>query len=329
MRMHRLTKIAGALVALAMAAFSATARAQGQTYPENKPIVLVIPFAPGGGTDALARPFGKVLSERLGQPVVLENKGGGGGMIAAQYVAKARPDGHTLLMTTSTFLTAASGQRALPYDVLKDFTPVSWLGRGPLLVIVNKDTGITTLQDLIARGKAKPDSINFASSGVGSVLHLAGELFIQRAGIKATHIPYQGAGPGLVDLLAGHVQLFLMTVPSIIGHVKSGGVTLLATTGTTRMAAFPNVPTVAEAAIPGFEAGTWWGITGPAGLPPHVIETLDKAVKDSVRTEVMRKRFEDEGAEIVDATPAQFGAMLRDELAVWRGVVKDGNLKFE
>ncbi len=327
MRMLRLNTIAAAIMAFAIAALPASGFAQ--VYPENKPIVLVIPFAPGGGTDALARPFARVLSERLGQPVVLENKGGGGGMIAAQYVAKARPDGHTLLMTTSTFLTAASGQRPLPYDVLKDFTPVSWLGRGPLLVIVNKDTGITTLQELIARGRAKPDSINFASSGVGSVLHLAGELFIQRAGIKATHIPYQGAGPGLVDLLAGHVQLFLMTVPSIIGHVKSGGVTLLATTGRTRMAAFPNVPTIAEAAIPGFEAGTWWGITGPAGLPPHVIETLDKAVKDSVRTEVMRKRFEDEGAEIVDATPGEFGAMLAAELAVWRQVVKDGNLKFE
>ena len=239
--------------------------AGAQTFPENKPIILVVPFSAGGGTDAVARDIGRVLGERLGQPVVVENKGGGGGMIGAQFVAKARPDGHTLLLTTSSLLTASAGQRKLPYDVLKDFTPVSLFARGPLMVIVNKDAGINSIENLVATAKAKPEALNFASSGIGSVLHLSGELLAQRAGIKITHVPYQGAGPATIDLLAGHVQMFVMTPPSVIGHIKSNSLKVIATTGKTRMKIFPDVPTVQEAGVAEYDVGTWWGITGPAG----------------------------------------------------------------
>lgn len=314
-------------VALSLAAFAGGTPAWA--YPEGKPIVLVVPFAAGGGTDAVARDIAAALDEKLGQTVVVENKGGGGGMIGAQHVARARRDGHTLLLATSTLLTGASGQRKLPYDVLQDFTPVSLFARGPLLVVVNKDTGITSIQDLVARAKAKPGALNFASSGIGSVLHLAGELLVQRGGVNIVHVPYQGAGPATIDLLAGHVQLFVMTPPSVIGHIRSGGVTLLATTGRERMKIFPDVPTVQEAGIVDYEVGTWWGIVGPAGLPDDVVSTLDKAVKAAAASDKVRKRFEDEGAEVLSASQSEFRALMQRDLAMWRKVVADGNLKFE
>ena len=314
---------------LAASSFACPLLAGAQTFPENKPVVLVVPFSAGGGTDAVARDIGRVLGEKLGQPVVIENKGGGGGMIGAQHVAKARPDGHTLLLTTSSLLTASAGQRKLPFDVLKDFTPISLFARGPLMVIVNNDAGITSIADLIAKAKAMPDALNFASSGIGSVLHLSGELLAQRAGVKITHVPYQGAGPATIDLLAGHVQVFVMTPPSVIGHIKAKSLKVIATTGRTRMKIFPDVPTVQEGGVAGYDVGTWWGITGPAGMPPSVVAAIDKAVRDALTADVVRKRFEDEGAEIVTSSQAEFAQLLRSDLDMWRQVVKDGNLKYE
>ena len=314
---------------LAASSFACPLLAGAQTFPENKPVVLVVPFSAGGGTDAVARDIGRVLGEKLGQPVVIENKGGGGGMIGAQHVAKARPDGHTLLLTTSSLLTASAGQRKLPFDVLKDFTPISLFARGPLMVIVNNDAGITSITDLIAKAKAMPDALNFASSGIGSVLHLSGELLAQRAGVKITHVPYQGAGPATIDLLAGHVQVFVMTPPSVIGHIKAKSLKVIATTGRTRMKIFPDVPTVQEGGVAGYDVGTWWGITGPAGMPPSVVAAIDKAVRDALTADVVRKRFEDEGAEIVTSSQAEFAQLLRSDLDMWRQVVKDGNLKYE
>ena len=314
---------------LAASSFACPLLAGAQTFPENKPVVLVVPFSAGGGTDAVARDIGRVLGENLGQPVVIETKGGGGGMIGAQHVAKARPDGHTLLLTTSSLLTASAGQRKLPFDVLKDFTPISLFARGPLKVIVNNDAGITSIADLIAKAKAMPDALNFASSGIGSVLHLSGELLAQRAGVKITHVAYQGAGPATIDLLAGHVQVFVMTPPSVIGHIKAKSLKVIATTGRTRMKIFPDVPTVQEGGVAGYDVGTWWGITGPAGMPPSVVAAIDKAVRDALTADVVRKRFEDEGAEIVTSSQAEFAQLLRSDLDMWRQVVKDGNLKYE
>jgi tripartite-type tricarboxylate transporter receptor subunit TctC len=314
------------IVRLLVGAMAMATPAAAQDYPENRPITLVVPFAPGGGTDIVARELGKLIGEKLGQPVIIENKGGAGGIIGAQFVSKTKPDGHTLLLTTATFLTAAAGQRVAPYDVEKEFTPVSLFGRGPMMVVVNKQTGIKTLAELLAAAKADPGKFHFASSGTGSIVHFAGELFIQRAGVKMTHVPYKGTAPAMIDVISGQVQVYVGTVPSVIGHVKGGKLEVLALAAKTRMKAYPDVPTVDEAGVKGFEAGTFWGITGPAGLPAHVIAKLDAAIRSAVASDAMQKRFEDEGAEVVTGSPADFGQMLKDELASWRQVVKDGNL---
>jgi tripartite-type tricarboxylate transporter receptor subunit TctC len=298
--------------------------AHAQTYPDNRPITLVVPFAAGGGTDIVARELGRLIGERLGQTVIVENKGGAGGIIGAQYVAKAKPDGHTLLLTTATFLTAAAGQRVAPYDVEKDFTAVALFGRGPMMIVVNKQLGITTVAELLAAAKAK--TFHYASSGTGSIVHYAGELFVQRTGVPMTHVPYKGTAPAMVDVISGHVQAYIGTVPSVIGHVKAGQLQLLAIAAKSRMKAYPDVPTADEAGVKGYEAGTFWGVTGPAGLPPTVLARLDAAIRSAVASDTMQMRFDLEGAEADLRGSTDFAAMLKSELATWRQVVKDGNL---
>jgi len=326
-----MTRLAIALSASFCFGFALGAASPGaaQSFPEKRPIALVVPFAPGGGTDAIARDLGRHLQEDLGQSVVIDNKGGGGGVIGAQLVAKARPDGHTLLVITSTFITSSAGDKAPPYDVLRDFAPIAYLGRGPMLIVVNKDLGIATLAALIERARAKPDALNFVSSGPGSVTHLAGELFLQNAGVKMTHIPYKGSGPALLDLIAGRAEVFFATVPTILGQIKSGNVRLLAATTARRAPLFPETPTVQEFGVKDYDVGTWWGVVGPAGLPAPTVDALNGAVNRAAASETLRKRFADEGAEPFDGKPADLAAVMRAELATWRKVVKDGGLKFD
>ena len=247
-----------------------------QAYPQ-KAVTLVVPFAPGGGTDSLARELAKLLQEKLGQPFVVDNRGGAGGAIAAAQVAQAKPDGYTLLFVTSTFVTVAATDRKLAYDIARDFTPVALLGRGPLLLVVNKETNIATVAQLVDTAKKKPDSLNYVSAGPGSINHLAGELFSQRAGVKMTHIPYKGSGPATMDLIGGQAQVFFATVPTILGQVKGDKVRLVAATSSGRSKLFPNAPTVQEAGIRDFAVETWWGIVGPAGLPPDIVRALHAA----------------------------------------------------
>lgn len=322
--------MAWAIVAAGMALVCAAASsALSQAFPERRPITLVVPFAPGGGTDAIARDLGRYLQEGLGQSVVVDNKGGGGGVIGAQLVAKARPDGHTLLFITSTFITSSAGDKPPPYDVLKDFTPIAYLGRGPMLIVVNKDIGIATLAQLIDRTRAQPEALNFVSSGPGSVTHLAGELFLQSAGVKMTHIPYKGSGPALLDLIAGRAEVFFATVPTILGQIKGDNVRLLATTAARRSGLFPDTPTAQEFGVKNYDVGTWWGIVGPAGLPAPIVEALNRAINQAAGNEAIRKRFAEEGAEPFRGAPEELAAVMRAELATWRKVVKDGGLKFE
>jgi tripartite-type tricarboxylate transporter receptor subunit TctC len=333
--MKKLPRRRGALARRAMIAgllglgslVPALAHAQG--FPQNRPITLVVPFVAGGGTDAIARELAQYLNQKLGQPIVIDNRGGAGGTIAAQLVSKAKPDGHTLLFVTSTFITSATTDLKLSYDVIKDFTPVALLGSGPLLVVVNKDLGITTLQQLIDRAKAKPDALNFVSSGQGGINHLAGELFVQRTGAKMTHIPYKGSAPATLDLISGQAEVFFATVPTIISHVQSKAVRLLASTGTERSKLFPETPTVMESGVKDYAVSTWWGIVGPAGLPPEIVAKLNEAVNESAASEPMQKRFADEGADTFRGNPAAFATHLQNELASWRKVVHDGGLKFE
>ena len=313
------------LVAFASLA-SPLSRAQG--YP-HRPITLVVPFAPGGGTDSLARELGKLLQDKLGQPVVIDNRGGAGGAIAAGQVSQAKPDGYTLLFVTSTFVTVAATDRKLPYDILKDFTPIAMLGRGPLLLVVNKDLPVTTVAQLVDAAKKKPDAFNYVSAGPGSINHLSGELFVQRTGARMTHIPYKGSGPATMDLIGGQAQVFFATVPTILGQVKADKVRLLASTGAQRTPLFPDVPTVQESGVKSFAVETWWGIVGPPGLPPVVVATLNKAINASAAAEEMKKRFETEGAERFAGPPAELGNVLRNELDGWRRVVREGGLKLD
>ena len=317
------TLLAGIILVLAAAA----SHAQG--YPQQKPITLVVPFAPGGGTDSLARELGKLLGDKLGQPIIVDNRGGAGGAIAAAAVSQAKPDGHTLLFITSTFVTVAATDRKLSYDIQKDFSPIAMLGRGPLLLVVNKETGITSVAQLIESAKKKPDSLNYVSAGQGSINHLAGELFVQRTGTKMTHVPYKGSGPATMDLIGGQAQIFFATVPTIIGQVKGDKVRLVATTTSIRSKLFPNVPTIQESGVRDFNVETWWGIVGPPGLPADIVKILNKAINDAAANEEMRKRFESEGADAFIGTPADLATALGSELEGWRKVVREGGLKLD
>lgn len=313
--------------ALTLAAFSPAAHAQA--FPQKKPITLVVPFAPGGGTDALARELAKPLGDKLGVSIIVDNRGGAGGSIAAQQIAQAKPDGHTLLFVTSTFVTVAATDRKLAYDITKDFAPIAMLGRGPLLLVVNPQTGIASVAQLVETAKKKPDALNYVSAGPGSINHLSGELFVQRTGARMTHIPYKGSGPATMDLIGGQAQVFFATVPTILGQVKGGKVRLIATTGKMRSKLFPDMPTVMESGVKDFEVGTWWGIVGPRDLPPEVVTLLNQAINEATAGEALAKRFVEEGAERIAGSPADFGVALAQELDGWRKVVKSAGLKID
>ena len=299
-----------------------------QSYP-TRSITLVVPFAPGGGTDSLGRELAKLLQERLGQSVVVDNRGGAGGAIAAAQVSQSKPDGYTLLMVTSTFVTVAATDRKLPYDILKDFTPIALLGRGPLLLVVNKDLGIRSVAQLIDAAKKKPDAFNYVSAGPGSINHLSGELFVQRSGARMTHIPYKGSGPATMDLIGGQAQVFFATVPTILGQVKGDKVRLIATTSAKRSNLFPEVPTIMESGIKDFVVETWWGIVGPPGLPADVVAALNKAINEAAAAPELKKRFETEGAEQFAGKPEDLRRVLGQELESWRRVVREGGLKLD
>ncbi|WP_336691455.1 tripartite tricarboxylate transporter substrate binding protein [Delftia acidovorans] len=296
------------------------------SYPARA-ITLVVPFAPGGGTDSIARDIAKNLGERLGQPVVVDNRGGAGGAIGAAAVAKAPADGYTLLFATSTFITNAAVEAKLPYDPLKDFAPVAMIGRGPLLLVVSRQVGATSVAQLVAAARAQPQGLNYCSAGNGSINHLAGEMFRQRAGLELTHVPFKGSGPATVELLAGRVDLFFATVPTILAQVREGKLPLLAVTSARRSPLFPDTPTVAEAGLPGFEVGTWWGVLAPGKTPKAIVDALNRAVNEAAAAEPMPGRLEHEGASAVRLTPAAFGEELRKELALWRGIATGSGLR--
>jgi tripartite-type tricarboxylate transporter receptor subunit TctC len=320
---NRLLRAASA-AALLILPFLATA----QDYPK-RPITIIVPFAAGGGTDSIARELSKDLSDKLGQPVIIDNRGGGGGAIGSRLVAKSDPDGYTLLFVTSTFVTHAATETKSSYDVNKDYAPVAMIGRGPLMVVTHKSVGAKSLKELIAATKAKSGGLDFCSSGTGSVTHLAGELFRQRSGANLTHVPYKGSGPATVDFLAGRTHAFFATMPTMLQHVKAGTVDVLAVTGAKRSALFPKVPTVAEAGIPNYDITTWWGIVAPAGTPEPIVAKLNALINQAAAKDPLKGRLVSEGAEAYRATPAEFRSMLASEFAMWKEVVKSGNIKLD
>jgi tripartite-type tricarboxylate transporter receptor subunit TctC len=300
--------------------------AASEDYP-SRPITLVIPFAPGGGTDSIGRELAKFMSDKLGQSVVVENRGGGGGSIASRYVAKAKPDGYTIMLATSTFVTHASTEAKPSYDVVKDYAQVALLGRGPLMIVSYKGLGLKTVKDLVEASHKDPNGLHYCSSGLGGITHLAGELFRQKTGANLTHIPYKGSGPATVDLLAGRTQVFFTTIPTMLGHVKTGSVDVLATTGPKRLDILPHIPTAAEAGISDYSLYTWWGIVAPAGTPDAIVQKLNKVVNEATSKDPLKGRLVNEGAESFSGTPADFRKMLGEEMTMWKNVVKKGNIQ--
>lgn len=312
--------------AIVAALLTAPILAVAQDYPK-RPITMIVPYAAGGGTDNVARVLAKGLSDKLGQSVIIDNRGGGGGTIGSKQAAKSNPDGYTLLFVSSSFVTHAATEAKASYDVNKDYAPIAMIGRGPLILVTHKGVGAKTVPELIEASKKKPEGLNFASSGPGTILHLAGELFKQKTGANLTHIAYKGSGPATTDFLAGRTQVFFTTVPAMIQHVKANSVDLLAVTSDKRSPLFPDVPTVAEAGVPNYNITTWWGVLAPAGTPEPIVTKLNKAVNEVASAEPLKGRLVNEGAEPFTGTPADFGKTLNTELVMWKDIAKAANLK--
>ena len=300
--------------------------AAAQTYPD-RPVRLIVSFAPGGGTDVAARQIQPLLSERLGRQVVIDNRPGGGSSLGTNLVAKAAPDGYTLLMSDTTFGIIPGLYAKLPYDALRDFAPVTQVSSMPSALVVHPSLAVNSVKELIAVAKAKPGSLNFGSGGVGTPVHMAGELLQLQAGVKMVHVPYKGAGPALADLIGGHFQVMFPTVQSVAPHIKSGRVRLLAFTTEKRSPAYPEVPTMQEAGVPGVVSIAWFGIHAPAGTPRAIVSKLHAETAKIVQEPVIRDRLLNEGAEPVGSTPEQFAKFVAGEIAKWTGVVKAAGIK--
>lgn len=298
-------------------------------YPTH-PVTLVVAFTPGGPSDVLARIIGKKLGELLGQPFVIENRPGAGGNIAAEVVARAAPDGHTLLMGNNSILaTNASLYRKLGYDAERDFAPISLIGAQANILVVNPALPVTSMAELIALARAEPGKLNFASSGHGAAAHLAGELFKTEAHIEIQHVAYKGAAPALQDVIAGHVQVMFATAASVVGHIRSGLVRPLAVTTLTRTAVLPEIPTVAELGLPGFNATTWHGLVAPAGTPKDVIEALHRATVTALADARVRQQLGELGVDIAGSSPEEFSAYMKSEIPKWRAVVAAAGAKLD
>ena len=300
----------------------------GQAFP-TRPIRLISPFAPGGGNDIISRTLGAAVSKGLGQSIVVDNRPGANTIVAMEILARATPDGYTLLTTSSSQATNATLYTKLPYDSIKDFAPVSRIGVSPLIVAVNPSLPIHSVRDLIAAAKAKPGGIMYPSAGTGNSTHLAGELFAVMAGVTLTHVPYKGSGPGIVDLIAGRLQALFSTAPSVLPHSKAGRLRALAVTSSARSALVPQLPTVAESGIPGYEASSWYGIIAPAGTPRAVITRLNREITAVLATPEFREQLMSAGADPAPNTPEQFAALITSEIAKWAKVIKLSGAKAE
>ena len=323
MKRREFIKAAGGLAGgLAVWPYAARAQQPATDYP-TRPITLIVPYAPGGGNDVMARGVAIPMSKTLGQPIVIENHGGAGGSIGTRQVATAAPDGYTLgLGGTGTLAIDPTLYPNAGYDPRKDFAPVGLIATNPMIIVVNPSLPATNVRELIALAKAQPGKLNYASAGTGSGIHLGTVLFAQAAGIELTHVPYRGTGPALTDLLGGHVTLYFSSLPSAIGLIKDGKLRALGVTGLKRSPTFPDVPTVAEQGLPGFEAVLHYGIVAPAGTPRPIITKLNSALRAALDDPTLASRFAAEGAEPLATTPEEYAADIDREESKWSALVK-------
>ena len=316
-----------AKAAFAVSCLALAGAVLAQPYPA-KPLRVIVPFAPGGGSDFIGRFIAQRMSATLGQQVVVENKPGAGGMLGVEQGVKAAPDGYTLTLVASSYTVNPSLYR-LAFDPVADITPVIQLSQGPLLVVVGASLPYRTLTDLIAAARAKPGTIHYASSGQGSVIHLATEMFGAMAGVRMSHVPYKGTGPALTDTLSGQTQVFFSSTANAMGHVKGGKLRPLAVTTARRIPALPEVPTVAEAGVPGYETILWHGLIGPKGMPASVVERLNKEASAALGLKESAEQLQNDGVAPAGGSPAQFAALIQREIGLWRKVAAEAGVKPE
>jgi tripartite-type tricarboxylate transporter receptor subunit TctC len=305
------------------------AHASGQAAWPNRPIKLIVPFAPGGSNDNIARVLAIQLGARLGQSIVVENKGGSGGTIGTDSVAKSPPDGYTLLFASTSITTNVASGKKLPYDPSKDLEPIGEVGAGPFVVVVSNDLKVTTLGEFIALARAKPKSINYGSAGVGGINHLGTELLASEAKVQLVHVPYRGIGPAFTDLIAGNLQMLLPTLASVTQYIQAGTMRGLAVTGAQRSPLAPELPTVAEAGLPGFRLEAWWGLLGPARLPAALIKRLGEELNATLALPDVREALAREGATPQPGTPEDLRNLIGSELVRWSRLIKDAQLQID
>jgi tripartite-type tricarboxylate transporter receptor subunit TctC len=318
-----------ALMTSALLAWSSVAApVQAQEYPV-RPIRMVVPYAAGGGTDFVARAVSERLAASLDQPVVIDNRAGANGATGSDIVAKATPDGYTLLVGAAGTLVVAPHLGRLPFDPTKDLVPITNLGTSAFIVAVNPSLPVKTLAELVAFAKSQPGKVNYGSSGTGGSPHLATELFMSMAGVQMTHVPYKGLSLAITDLLGGHIQVLFVDVGLAVPFVKADKVRALAITGARRSEVLPTVPTVAEAGVPGYDARTWYGLFAPAGTPQPIVDKLAAAANNALESADMKAKLASQGLEAAGGTPVQFASFMRSESAKWAQVIKNANIKIE
>ncbi len=308
--------------------FAVAGLAQAQDYP-TKPIHIVVPFAAGGGVDVLARALGQRVAEQVNQPVIVDNKPGGNANVGPDFVAKSPPDGYTVLIAANGLATNPTLFPDLPFNVQRDLAPVAYVGYAPLILVAPTSFDANTLADVIRLAKAEPGKLNYASAGSGSSQHLAVEMLKSTAGIDVMHIPYKGGAPAIFDMLGGRINFMMLNPLEAIPHVKGGRLHAIMVGGAQRMALLPDVPTAAEAGLPGYEATTWWGFLVPAKTPPAVVARLNAEINRALADPGVKKKLEEMGVVVQPSTPASFGAFVRAETEKWAAVIRKANIKAE
>ena len=315
------------LAALVATTAFATAYAQ-QPYPA-RPIRIISPFAPGGGNDVLSRTIAQKLTENVKQQVIVENRPGANGVIGTEAAARAAPDGYTIVLIPSGHAVNASLRRKLPYDSIRDFTPITLVGSSPLILAVHPSVPAKSVKALAALARARPGQMTYGSAGIGSSGHLGGALFETLTGVKMVHVPYKGMGLAITDLMAGHISLVFGTSASVMPHVRSGRLRALATTGAKRSPALPDFPTVAEAGVPGYEAGLWYGFVGPARIPGDIVRRLNAEIVAVLKSPEVHDRLASQGVDATPSTPEEFGKLMVTDLERWAKVVQRAGIRAE
>jgi tripartite-type tricarboxylate transporter receptor subunit TctC len=323
--LKKIISIAAFLAVLASAGF---AQAQGDSYP-NKPVRLIVAFPPGGSVDVVARLVAPRLSESLGQPVVVDNRSGASGNIGTEAAARAKPDGYTLLLHTIPFVANVHLYSPLPYDPINDFAPISLLSSSPSVLVVHPSVPARTVGELLRLAKSKPGALNYSAAGAGTNPHIAGELFAMLGNVDIVAIQYKGGGPALVAVLGGEIGITFPNISEAVQHVNAGRLRALGVTGAKRSAALPEVPTIAESGVPGYEFVTWHGMLAPRGTPPEIVSLLNDKLKGVLRSPELSARFAQMGLDVIASSPAEFSAHLKSELEKWGRVIRERHLRVE